>query len=146
MISLQNGGIMQKVMENTILRMISIGVIAALGFVFAGAGPAFARSDSVAGEWNAALTTPGGVSNFKIIFKVDGEKLTGTVKRASGDVPLEGTIKGNDLQFSYVIVYNGNNLTMSMTGKLEGDTINGLVFFGESGQSSEWTAKRVVEP
>ncbi len=116
------------------------------GFVFAGSSAAFAQTKSVAGEWDAAMNTPGGVRNFKIVFMVDGEKLTGTVKRSAGDVPLEGTIKGNDLQFAYVVVYGGNDLTLSMSGKLEGDKINGLVFFGESGQSDGWSAKRAVEP
>lgn len=137
---------MKQRMGNTILRRVLTGAILTLGLVLTGASSAFAQTDSVAGEWDAAFSTPGGVSNFKIVFVVDGEKLTGTVKRSSGDRPLEGTIKGNDLQFSYSILYNGNTLTLSMTGKLEGDKINGLVFFGESGQSSDWSAKRVVEP
>lgn len=128
-----------------ITRTLFIGAILFAGFAFAGAGVANAQDDSVAGEWNAAMSHPGGVSNFKIIFKVDGEKLTGTVKRSSGDSPLEGTVKGNDLQFSYSIVYGGNTLTMSMTGKRDGDKMSGLVFFGESGQSSDWSATRAAE-
>ena len=125
-----------------IFKSIFFGAILIVGFAFAGAGNTFAQSDSVAGEWDAMFSTPGGTSNFKIVFEVDGEKLTGTVKRSSGDRPLEGTVKGNDLQFSYSIVYNGNTLTLSYTGKRDGDKINGLVFFGESGQSSDWSATR----
>jgi hypothetical protein len=131
--------------DGKIIRKALIFAILFAGFAFAGASLTFAQTKSVAGEWDAAMTTPGGVSNFKLIFKADGEKLTGTVKRASGDVPLEGTIKGQDLDFSYTIEYGGRSLTMSLTGKLAGDSISGLVFFGESGQSSDWTAKRVAE-
>ena len=126
-------------------KSIFFGAILIIGFAFVGAGSAFAQTDSVAGEWDATFSTPGGTSNFKIVFEVDGEKLTGTVKRTSGDRPLEGTIKGNDLQFSYNIVYNGNTLTLSYTGKKDGDKISGLVFFGESGQSSDWSAKRAAK-
>lgn len=126
-------------------KMAFIGAILLIGFAFAGAGVASAQTSSVAGEWDAAMTTPGGVSNFKLIFKVDGEKLTGTVKRTAGDVPLQGTVKGQDLDFAYTIEYGGHSLTLSMTGKWSGDTIDGMVFFGESGQSSDWSAKRVAE-
>lgn len=128
----------------SVKRMFIVAALVA-GFAFAGAGIASAQTSSVAGEWDAVMTTPGGVSNFKLVLKVDGKKLTGTVKRPSGDRPLEGTVDGNSLQFSYTIEYNGHSLTLSMTGTRSGDKISGLVFFGESGQSSEWNAKRVAE-
>ena len=54
-----------------------------------------AAAQSIAGEWDAAMNTPGGVRNFKIIFEVKGDTLTGTVKRGAGDSQLRGTIKGN---------------------------------------------------
>lgn len=127
-----------------IIRTLFVGALLFAGFAFAGAGVVNAQTDSVEGEWNAAMNHPGGVSNFKIIFKVDGEKLTGTVKRSAGDRPLEGTVKGNELQFSYSVVYGDNTMTMSLTGKREGDKITGLVFFGESGQSSDWSATRAA--
>ena len=117
-------------------------MILAIGLFFAG-GKLMAQTSTVTGEWDAAMNTPGGVRNFKIVFKADGEKLTGTVKRTAGDVPLEGTIKGNDVQFAYTINYNGNDLTISMTGKLDGDSIKGTVSFN-GGSEEEWTAKRAV--
>ena len=121
-------------------RLIIMAVIA-LGLIIVGAGQMAAQSSSVAGEWDAAMSTPGGVRNFKIIFKVDGEKVTGTVKRADGDLPLQGTIKGSDLNFAYAIQYNGHDLVLTLTGKVAGDAINGSVSFG--GQADdEWSAKR----
>ena len=131
--------------DDKVIRKLFIGAILFVGFAFVGAGIASAQTSSVAGEWDAEMTTPGGVSNFKLIFNVDGEKLTGTVKRSAGDVPLKGTIKGTDLEFSYTIEYGGHSLTLSMSGTVSGDNIDGLVFFGESGQSSDWSAKRAEE-
>ncbi|MEJ7624300.1 MAG: hypothetical protein WKF34_09950 [Pyrinomonadaceae bacterium] len=98
---------------------------------------------SVAGEWDAAMNTPGGARPFKIIFKVDGEKLTGTVKRASGDASLTGTVKGNDIAFAYTINYNSNDLTLSFTGKLSGDNLAGTVSFGGNAEDT-WSAKRTA--
>ena len=126
-------------------KKVMIMTILAFGLFFVGVFQANAQTKTIAGEWDASMNTPGGVRHFKIIFKVDGEKLTGTVKRASGDVPLEGTIKGNDVQFVYTVRYNENDLSIGMTGKVEGDTIKGTVSFGESGQQDEWSAKGAPE-
>ena len=123
------------------MKNLIIMAVMALGLIFVGAGQMAAQSSLIAGEWDAAMNTPGGVRNFKIIFKVDGEKVTGTVKRADGDLPLQGTIKGSDLNFAYAIQYNGHDLVLTLTGKVAGDAINGSVSFG--GQADdEWSAKR----
>lgn len=138
------GGIMLinfKMIQKTIF-----GAIILIGMFLVSANLTMAQTKSIAGEWDAAMNTPGGVRTFKIVFTVDGEKLTGTVKRSAGDAPLTGTIKGTDVQFSYTVRYNENDLTISMSGKLDGDTIKGTVSFGESGQTDEWSAKRVVAP
>ncbi|MBK9527020.1 MAG: hypothetical protein IPO41_01555 [Acidobacteria bacterium] len=95
---------------------------------------------SVTGEWDGAFETPGGARPFKLVLKVDGEKLTGTAKRASGDVPITGTVKGGNITFSYTISYNGNDLTMSFSGKISGDTMSGSVSFGSAEET--WSAKR----
>jgi hypothetical protein len=92
--------------------------------------PAAVRAQSIAGEWDASMSTPGGAQSFKIIFKVDSTKLTGTVKRTRGDVPLEGTVKGKDVTFSYTIDYNGNSLTLSVAAVVTGDTMKGTISFG----------------
>ncbi|MBX3244115.1 MAG: hypothetical protein KF685_06630 [Acidobacteria bacterium] len=100
-----------------------------------------AQNSSVAGEWDGAFNTPGGTRPFKFVLEVDGEKLTGTAKRSSGDVPIKGTIKGDAIEFSYTINYGGNDLTMTFSGKVSGDKMGGVVTFG--GQAEEaWSAER----
>lgn len=139
------GKIMLNSKDNYMITKVFKFTFLLIGLFIVCAGQANAQSSSIAGEWDAAMNTPGGVRSYKVVFKVDGEKLTGTVKRAGGDVPLEGTIKGKDVKFSYAVQYNGNNLTISIEGKLEGDTINGTVSFGESGQQDNWSAKKTPE-
>ncbi len=102
-----------------------------------------ALAQSVAGEWNATMETPGEPSNYKAIFKVDGEKLSGTVKRSSGDSPLQGTVKGKEIKFAYTINYNNNELPINVTGMLEGDTIKGSVDIANGAFQGGWMAKRV---
>jgi len=109
--------------------------------MIAGSTGAAAQKTSVVGEWDAAMNTPGGPRPFGLIFKVDGEKLTGVVKRNDGELPLQGTIKGSDISFSYTINYNGHDLVLTLTGKVTGDMIKGNVDFGGNG-GDEWSAKR----
>ena len=112
--------------------------IIGLALIFAGGASA---QKSVAGEWDATFNTPGGPQPLKLIFKVEGEKLTGTAKRSRGDVSLSGTVKGDEITFAYSVDYNGNSVTLTFTGKVKGDVINGTVSFNESA-SDEWSAKR----
>ena len=103
---------------------------------------AAASAQSIAGEWDAAMNTPGGVRNFKIVFEVHGDSLSGTVRRAAGDVPLRGTVKGNAVKFSYTVNYNGNDLTLTMTATVDGDAMKGTVDFAGAGED-EFSARRV---
>lgn len=118
-----------------------LGVLSVLLLALTMALTVAAQSPNVDGEWDAAMNTPGGVRNFKIKFKAEGEKLTGIVGRESGSLPLNGTIKGSDVQFSYTVNYNGNDLVLTMTGKVAGDSIVGTVSFGGMAED-EWSAKR----
>ena len=99
------------------------------------------QAPSIAGEWDAEMTTPGGVRSFKIVFQVTGEKLTGTVKRAAGDVPLTGTIKGDTVRFSYSVLYNDNALELTMEAVVSGDLMKGTVDFGGAAQDA-FSARR----
>src|SRR4051812_32313139 len=97
----------------------------AISFLVISAATAAAQKATVDGAWDAGMNTPGGVRNFQLVFKTNGEKLTGTVKRTDGEIPLAGTVKGSDISFSYTITYNGHDLVLGFTGKLDGDSIKG---------------------
>ena len=112
-----------------------------IGLVMISTAGILAQGAKVAGEWDGSINTPGGARPVKLVFKVDGEKLTGTAKRSSGDVPLTGTVKGADISFSYTVNYNGNDLTLLFTGKVAGDSVSGTVSFGGQAEDT-WTAKR----
>ena len=115
-------------------------VFAAVGLALIFSTSALAQK-SVEGEWDGVFNTPGGARPFKFVLKVDGEKLTGTAKRSSGDVPLTGTIKAGDITFSYTISYNNNPVMLTYTGKVNGDSMSGTLMFNET-DGGEWSAKR----
>jgi hypothetical protein len=99
--------------------------------------------DSVAGLWNASMETPGGTSSFQLDLKLRGDTLSGTVKRARGDVPLSGSVKGNVVDFSYSIDYNGNPFTLSVHATVSGDAMTGTVDLGGNGEEP-FSAKRAA--
>lgn len=115
--------------------------IFAIGLLLSGSADVSAQTKSVAGDWDASFETPGGSRPFKLVLKVEGEKLSGTAKRSSGDVPVSGTIKGSDIVFSYTVSYNGNDLTLTFSGKVAGDSMSGSVSFGGNADDA-WSAKR----
>lgn len=119
-----------------------VKIVSILGLLFSLDAFVMAQSGTnAAGDWDVALNTPGGVRNLKATFKIEGEKLTGSIKGDRDSIPLEGTVKGKEVKFSYTIKYMDNDLLISMSGNLEGDTIKGSVDFGGFAQD-EWSASR----
>ena len=102
-----------------------------------------AAAQSVAGDWDAMMNTPGGVRNFRILFTQEGEKLSGTVKREQGDAPLTGTITGSNVKFAYEIMYGGHPITLTMTAVVTGDEMKGQVDIASQMQDV-FSAKRVM--
>ena len=105
--------------------------------------PATPAPDSVAGLWDASMETPGGTSTFQLDLKVRGDTLSGIVKRARGDVPLSGIVKGDVVAFSYTIDYNGNPFTLTVHATVSGNTMTGTVDLGGNGDEP-FSAKRAA--
>jgi uncharacterized repeat protein (TIGR01451 family) len=121
-----------------------------LSWVVAGAliapATAIAQSKSIAGTWNATVKTPNGGGAPTLTFIVKGDSVTGTVKRPNGDVaPLRGTIKGNNLTYTYTISNNGQDIATTVKAKVKGDSLSGTMDF--AGQmTGEIKAARARKP
>lgn len=96
----------------------------------------------VAGKWVAEMTSPDGQKRQSTFdFKVDGDKLSGTVANARGETKIEdGTVKGDDISFSVTRNFGGNEVKMKYKGKVTGNEMKLNVDAGE--RSFEMTAKR----
>jgi hypothetical protein len=95
----------------------------------------------VTGTWDLAVETPQGTMSLSANFKQDGEKLTGTQTSQMGEIALEGSVKGTDIAFVVVINMQGQDLTITYTGKIDGDAMSGAVEFGGFG-SSTWSGQK----
>jgi len=103
---------------------------------------AVAQGKSVAGIWNASVTTPNGGGNPTLTFAVKGDSVTGSVKRPTGAVvPLRGTIKGSDLTYTYTIASNGQPVQVTVKAKVVGDSLSGTMDFAGA-MTGQITAKR----
>lgn len=77
------------------------------------------------GKWTGEMEGRNGNIPVNLTLKADGAKLTGTVAGRNGDTDIsDGKIDGNDLSFSVVREFNGNQFKQNYKGKLDGDTIH----------------------
>jgi hypothetical protein len=101
-----------------------------------------AGAANITGAWAFAVETQAGSGTPTFTFKQDGENLSGTYKGQFGEAPLTGTVKGFDVKFTIKINAQGQDLTVTYTGKIDGkDSMKGAASFGEMGEGT-WTGKR----
>jgi hypothetical protein len=92
------------------------------------------------GKWKGNLASPNGDLETTMVFKVDGEKLTGTVTNMYGEEQIsEGSVKGDDVNF--VINAGGGQFKILYKGKITGQDIKFHVVIGEFGEG-DLLAKR----
>jgi len=99
---------------------------------------------SVAGDWDVTINSPQGANTSLVTFKQDGDKVSGVFKGRAGELPFDGgTLTGNELKFSFTITTQGMQLPITLTGKVEGETMSGKADFGGFAEG-DWTAKRAT--
>jgi hypothetical protein len=86
------------------------------------------------GKWKGTLSTPNGDIDNDIVFKVDGEKITGTVSNMYGEEQItEGVVKGDEV--SFIVMAGGGQFRIVYKGKIDGETVKFHVVLGEFGES-----------
>jgi hypothetical protein len=82
----------------------------------------FAAISGISGKWSGTLRTPDGNDiDLNYIFKVDGDKLTGTATSQGVEIPIDsGKVNGNDIKFSLT---NPDGIVIPHKGKYYGDSI-----------------------
>jgi hypothetical protein len=109
------------------------------------AQPATAQSEKVdiTGVWAFQIEIGGGTTGTPTVtFKQEGEKLTGKYSsQVLGEHDLTGTIKGNELTFSFTASFDGNAVKVTYSGTVEKDTMKGKVAFGDMGEGT-FTGKK----
>jgi len=98
-----------------------------------------AAAADISGKWRAEFNTPDGEKRVNtFVFKVDGDKLTGTVAGTQDEAPIQdGKIQGDEVSFTADRFFG----KVTYKGKVQGDEIR--LTASLEGNSFEMTAKRV---
>jgi hypothetical protein len=98
-----------------------------------------AAAADVSGKWRAEFTTPDGTARVSTFtFKMDGDRVTGTVAGTQDETPIkDGKVMGDTISFSADRPFGA----FTYKGKISGDEIKFTVQFSDN--SFDITAKRV---
>jgi hypothetical protein len=96
------------------------------------------------GIWHLQIETGQGTGTPTFTFKQEGETLSGQYKGLFGEAPVTGTLKGAAITFSVKVKAQGEDLTITYSGTIDGDTMKGKVAFGDAGEGS-FTGKRSAD-
>ena len=104
--------------------------------------PAAAKTD-LTGTYSVTIELPNMTATPTMTLKQDGEKLTGDYVSAQyGKFPLTGTVKADDVTFTFAMNVEGNGLNVTYTGKADKDgAIKGSVAYGDM-MSGTFTATK----
>jgi hypothetical protein len=97
---------------------------------------------NVTGKWLFNVETGAGSGTPTMTFTQDGEKLTGKYNGQFGEADLTGTVKGQDIAFSFNVDAQGTAVSFKYTGTIENkDALKGKVEIAGLGEGT-FTAKR----
>lgn len=121
---------------------IAVLVYTLSGFGLPSASPASLSDEvDVSGTWDVTVESPQGKGNPTLSLQQDGEKLTGTYKGRFGESKLAGSVRGDEIRFSFTLSLRDQPVTITYTGKVGRDEMSGTVQFGDL-SSGTWKAKR----
>jgi len=97
---------------------------------------------NVAGSWQ--MTVDGGQGALTILLTIqqDGGNLKGTAKSDFGESALDGTIKGNAIDFTVHVKGDNGNFDIEHIGTVDGDTMKGTTKMPGGDSAGQWTATR----
>jgi hypothetical protein len=124
-------------------RVAAIPKVLLVGLLAAGLDllPASASAADVSGQWDLRVESRQGTATPVVVFRQDGERLAGTYRGRMGETALQGTIRGNNIQFTVKLKFRDQDFVVTYTGTVEGSAMKGTVRFGDS-SSGSWTARR----
>lgn len=96
----------------------------------------------ISGKWEFTVQTDAGSGTPSFTFKQSGEKLTGTYSGLFGTAELTGTVKGDDIEFSFEAAVQDNKSKVTYKGKIaNAGSMKGEVEFAGLGKGT-WTGTK----
>lgn len=91
---------------------------------------------SLTGEWSATVAAPRGALEYTMYLTQEGPRLTGYFQSQYGEIPLKGSIAGDQIKLAWTMSDGSKELSVTMTGTVKGDTISGTATLGDVGQGA----------
>lgn len=107
----------------------------AILFLLAGVALAERTPLNVAGTWEFKVAGDAGTADQIIVFKQDGDKISGTFKGPRQSGSLTGSVDGNLIKFTV-----SASVTMNYNGTIDGETMHGTL--AAHGKNGTFTAHR----
>jgi hypothetical protein len=90
----------------------------------------------VSGTWAVVVDAGKGSEKPTLMFKQDGEKLSGYYRGQFGRAALRGTIKGNAIDFWVSLAVDGIGARLTYSGTVDKDTMKGTAKVGNLGEGT----------
>ena len=110
---------------------------------FAQSQPAKPAPAEVAGDWSVTFETPR-ENTVQMVIRQKGEKLEGYISTERGEIPLTGTVEGNQMRIVWTVFEAGDKVDMVFSGKVEKESYEGTAKsqFGTGNMWGQRTVKR----
>ncbi len=95
-------------------------------------------AEGVTGAWSFEVDLGTGGGDVSFVFRQDGEQLTGLYRGAYGSAEVIGTVRDDDIAFSFEV--EGGRVTY--LGKIRGRTMEGTCDYGEVAGAGTWEATK----
>jgi hypothetical protein len=86
------------------------------------------------GEWSATVMAPRGALEYTMYLTHEGPRLTGYFQSEYGEIPLKGTVNGEEIKLTWTMMDGSKEVPVSMTGTVKGNTITGTARLGTIGE------------
>ena len=104
-----------------------------------GMGLLLLHAADISGTWSAAVVLDAGSGTATFVFQQKGDGLTGTYSGVLGEAKLTGTVKGNQVEWSFD---GGQAGKVTFQGALDGTTkMKGTAEYGQLGKGT-FTAEK----
>jgi len=100
-----------------------------------------AMAADISGTWNVTIEIQGNTGTPTFVLKQDGEKLTGTYSGMLGEAPITGTIKGDQVEWSFDVKSDQVSGKVTYRGTVSGAKMSGKASFGDLGEGT-WTGTK----
>jgi hypothetical protein len=91
---------------------------------------------SLTGEWSATVMAPRGALEYTMYLTQEGPRVTGYLQSQYGEIPLKGTVNGDQVKMTWTMMDGSKEVSVTMTGTVKGDTISGTATLGNVGDGA----------